>query len=246
MPYGMPNILMQGPVLHAMDKLLNKDRKHPSQFEARLKVHQANLTSTLTRIPDLMVSGGVIKPGSESDVHLRKHWFPNPALPLPSTAWWPGLQLIEPVTKRGYANAIQVNLDRIAAGKKPLRFDSYWACIPDWDDTDPEYYQIGYTVTNRQITIITFTPPEPGHTYIPVSQLTPEPVYFTKRPGDERPGLKELDIWIEEDGAPIGLYQVLRLHDKANTKPLKPAAMKRAKERAKQRAKTKRSARRRR
>ncbi len=218
MPYGMPNILMQGPVLEDLDTMLNKNFRNKAKFKANLQGYLASLNNTASRIPDLLVNAGVIAKGSPSDLHVRSHWFPDPAAPLPSTAWWPGLQLIEPITKLGYANAIQENLNRMSRREKRLRFDSYWACIPDWDDTDPEYYQVAYTVTPRQITIIIFTPPEPKpQLQIPVRNLVPEPVFFVKRPGELKPGLREVRVCVEGEET-IGLYQIWRLHNKANKK----------------------------
>ena len=215
MPYGMPNIMMQGPVLEAIDEMLNKDFKNKSKFKAHLQSYLASLNSTASYVPDLLVNAGVIGAGSPSDQHIRRHWFPDPNLALPASAWWPGLQPIEAVTKRGYASAVQENLDRMADGKKRLRFDSYWACIPDWDDTDPEYYQVAYTVTPRQITIIIFTPPEPSPAAIALKNLVAEPVFFVKRPGEEKPGLREVRVWVEAEET-IGLYQIWRLHNRAN------------------------------
>ena len=46
MPYGMPNIMMQGPVLEALDKMLNKDFWNKPKFRANLQAHHANLTSS--------------------------------------------------------------------------------------------------------------------------------------------------------------------------------------------------------
>jgi hypothetical protein len=161
MPYGMPSIMMQGPVLEALGKMLNKNFGNTARYKNYLKSIKSDLNRAGSRVPDLMVQRGVIAPNSASDQHLRTHWFPDPNLALPTTAWWPGLQPLEPIVKAGYVYAIDENLHLFSQHKKPLRFDSYWVCIEDWDDTDPEYFQVAHTVTDSQITIIIFTPPEP-------------------------------------------------------------------------------------
>jgi hypothetical protein len=226
----MAGMIMQGPVFEALDVLLNTNVKWPSLYKPKLQAHLADLSSASTWLPDLLVREKVIKPGSDSDKHLRNDWFPDPKQPVPTSAWWYGLQRIENVTKLGYISAIQTNLGRISKGKKPLRFDSYWVCVPDWDDSDPEYFQVVHLPTPRQITVIVFTPPEPGIEIVE-SNLTSEKVFVTKRPGDHAtPRLRRLQSWTIDDDV-IDLYQVWRLHNRANERPAKKKASKRRRSR---------------
>lgn len=199
MPYGMPSIIMKGYFLSALDSILNSDLTPPA-----LNGHRTNLLSTTTYLPDLLTAAGVIPVNHPWDQHLRADWFPPPGQ-LPPSAWWPGIQPVEPIAKKGYASAIRANLVLLSNGLPARPFDSYWVCLP-WNATNPQHFQVVHMVSPKQITVVVVTPPEPGG-YGHVDR-EPEETYYVKR---KQPvaGLEELELW-EEGGEEIALYQVLR------------------------------------
>jgi hypothetical protein len=184
MPYGMPAMMMKGPVFAALDELLNRRRWSRRSW---LQCIHDKLMNDSTRIADLLVDEGVIKAGEPADAHIRLHWFPDD-ITSPKT-WWKHVQPIEARTRIGYANAIRANIER----RRLVPFDSYWFCVNEWNEPDDdekkqkehdndrdEYFQIYHTVNDRQMTVLIVTPGEVHDPEAPRLDRDPEAMFLTR------------------------------------------------------------------
>lgn len=224
MPYGMPAMVMKGPVLESLDKLLNDRFWRPRKW---LETIHDELMDPSTRIADLMVKYGVLRDGSYAHRHVRLHWFPDDL--NGEHTWWRWIQPIETRTKIAYAHAIELNLD----GRWIVPFDSYWVCVPGWDEDEheddrskadeedddaAEYYQIFHCRSVRQLTVLIATPPEPGGYVVSREERQPEPIFLTRRQFSEPipEGLEELRCK-EVTSEIVCLYQINRLWNKVLT-----------------------------
>jgi hypothetical protein len=76
--------------------------------------------------------------------HFREHWLDGGA-----NAWWPGKHA-EEVLRAGYKAAIE-HAERV---KKPI--ESLWVCADEGE------FQLYFSESPQQVTVIVFTPPPPG------------------------------------------------------------------------------------
>jgi hypothetical protein len=176
MPYGMPHVVMKGPILRSVETVLND----PGNRTSTLQVIQKDLEGAKP-LPDILIQHFKINHGSGSDHHARHHWFPT----ISATGWWPWLQPIEPLVKAGFAEAICRALKR-----RPIPwFGCSWLCMPGWDvpwglpRTDPRHpdphrqrFAIQLAESKSHITVNIVTPPEPN--FQPIQNPQPEPVWF--------------------------------------------------------------------
>ena len=145
----MPAKLVKGKIFEKIDDWVNDPAATPAA-RAIIALNQ------LPNHPLLHVLTHLVPPINLTRVeekHLRDDWFDQ------VNGWWPALQPIEPIMKRGLIEALElVQLGGIGNTGRPL--DTYWMCA----GSEFEVYVTEGSTTlakSRQITMIVSTPPPP-------------------------------------------------------------------------------------
>ena len=122
--------------------------------------------------------------------YLRRTWYN-----LSASGWWPWLQPIQPLIRRGLIQALELasrDPDTGEERKLPLPIESYW--MPDGNQVETVI-----VVSAQQVTRILLTPPSPPPMY---RRNTPVAIWNVRRSGPQTVGnetLEEIVVAVYED-----------------------------------------------
>jgi hypothetical protein len=135
---GMPDIVVQGPVLHRIAKLFQIRGQVPD-----LKKLLAELIAG-RNLADLAVEHKLLKTKFEEH-HVRTDWLDETGV-----GWWRTMQPIEPILRDGLIKAAELAL------RHDLPATAYWICA------GPGHMGVAVGVSPWQVTITFITPPPEG------------------------------------------------------------------------------------
>jgi hypothetical protein len=155
-----------GPV---KERILTRIDDFAQDPENLLALQSALITQQGTALTDILQSFNLI---SDSDAdHLTVDWF--------GSHWW--VSDPSPILREGFVQAIETALHPPSGGADFLPLDCYWVAR---DDANAGF-SVAHSWTDRQVTVMIFTPPAGVPTAPPGSTVHLQPIKVTKLAGAE-------------------------------------------------------------